>query len=181
MLFAIKERKKRAFAYFILAFLAVTIILPNSANGEIQVNSLAKVSVNSSLTAPAVQIQGSGYASSVGYISFSGIGTTNLALSLSSTLLTVDLLNIIEIMPSQSGTIFFEYNLPVGVTMYLNSVVISALIVTLTLSGTAMPGTGSLSTYGGVHVTSGTPLYLSFVMNGNAAATGYVNLDFSPD
>jgi len=172
---------KRTFA-FGASLTIITLIALGSAISfaGIAVTSQTQITVNSELTAPVPISEAVGYTSASGYLSFSGIGYASVGIGVSAEASVVDLANILELLPSQSGTIYLEYTLPAGVTMYLNSVIISILFISLTLSGTAYAGTGSLAISGPIDVTASTPLYLSFVMDGNAAFTGSLEVAFAP-
>lgn len=163
-----------------LAVIALIALLPAVTHAELSVTTQAEVSVSGGLAAPVPVSEAVGYTSASGYLSFSAIGSASVGVETTAEASIVDLANILELMPGQSGTIYLEYNLPEGVTMYLNSVIISVLVVTLTLSGTAYAGTGSLEVSGPISVTASTPLYLSFVMDGNAAYTGSLEVAFAP-
>ncbi len=161
----------------LLLLLAVTSV----SVAELDVHTNAAVTTTSTMPQAVPQTQGPDFSTASGYISFSGLGTADASLSLSAVASIIDLTNIITITPNVTGSMYLEYNLPQGVTMYLNSVLISVLIVTLTLSGTAFAGTGSLSVSNAISVTAGQPLYLSFVMDASSSSNGYVNLAFTPD
>ncbi len=171
--------KCRETTLIVIASIASLIIFAGIGNAEVVVNTQSQINASSSGQSPALMVQGPDYSTASGYISFTGIGTSALNLTMSAESL-VDLTNIIEITPTVNGTVYLEYNLPVGVNMYLNSVVITILVVTLTLSGTEYAGTGSSTVSSGISVVSGQSLYLSFVMDGNLASSGYIDIGFSP-
>ncbi len=112
-------------------------------------------------------------------ISFNGPGTAVPSLGLSEEMSIVDLINALIITALNSGTIYFECNLPIAATRYLNTVVIIMPILTLTLSCTAFVGSGSLASSSGISVIAGENLYLSFVMDGDAAYARSAGIVFS--
>ncbi len=172
-------KTERLLGGLVALMFAVSVISAVSM-AEVNVTTTSEVNTTSSGTTPIATLHGPDFLSASGYISFSGFETDNLSMNISSELSVVDLTNTIELQPNVNGTMFFIYSLPNGVTMYLNSVVISILVIQLTLSGTPFSGSGSVNIYSGINVTAGQSLYLSYVLNGNSAYNGFVQIDFSP-
>lgn len=172
------KRSKLLIGAAAAVLVALQLLLP--ATGDIGVITSSQLATTSTNPPPCPIGPGPGYSGSQGYISFSSLNSSNVSVSVSAEILIVDLLNTLVVAPVSNGSLYIAYLLPVGVTMYVSSSLQSSVSGVTSLAGTALAGTGSVEVSAGFAVVSQEHLYISFVMDGNTAATGFIQTDFAP-
>ena len=188
----------------LLMAVIAAITIPSVAMAEVVVSTSASVTTSSTATSVVTITTAENYpqANAAGYLTLatSTSGVSEIELNALASGGTIYMANVLELLPTASGTVQLSVNIPTGVTMVLSTTTQS---IVATSSGFAIAdatgavtgsisssgvltgaldivGTGSAQSVSSFTVTAATPVMVGFVLDsGIGAGTGAIGVGYT--